>query len=149
MERLVSQYYQPQPVPTVQSLMYQNIGANIEISRGTSDKLTNTKLSQALSQEREKIKNENVGINSEIEREQNQFYSFMLLASYCDPKTVVTKFPNWTKIKCEKLAACQTLPVLSDKSNENGRQGARRHDRHGVRAFSRQDGNMQTWNHAN
>ena len=26
--------------------------------------------------------------------------------SYCDPKTVVTKFPNWTKIKCEKLAAC-------------------------------------------
>ena len=49
MERLVSQCYQPQPVPTVQALMYQNIGANIEISRGTSDKLTNTNLSQAQS----------------------------------------------------------------------------------------------------
>ena len=49
MERLVSQYYQTQPVPTVQAQMYQNIGANIEISQGTSDKLTNTKLSQAQS----------------------------------------------------------------------------------------------------
>lgn len=49
MERLVSQCYQPQPVPTVQALMYQNIGANIEISRGTSDKLTNINLSQAQS----------------------------------------------------------------------------------------------------
>ena len=29
-------------------------------------------------------------------------------------------FPNLTKIECEKLAACQTLPVLSQKSNENG-----------------------------
>ena len=49
MERLVSQYYQTQPVPTVPALMYRNIGANIEISQGTSDKLTNTKLSQAQS----------------------------------------------------------------------------------------------------
>ena len=47
MERLVSQWYQPQPVSTVQALMYQNIWANTEISRGQSDKLTNTNLSQA------------------------------------------------------------------------------------------------------
>ena len=73
MERLVSQYYQTQPVPTVQAQMYQNIGANIEISQGTSDKLTNTNLSQAqswgLNNTERKMKNENVDINSEIERE--------------------------------------------------------------------------------